>query len=142
MSQPFRLATGGRIDRGTSLSFQLDGAAYTGYRGDTLASALLANGVHLVGRSFKYHRPRGILSAGPEEPNALVSIDRGGGRYDPNTRATEVALFDSLSAVTQNRWPSLRFDVGAVAGLFAPLIPAGLLLQDLHVAGLGLAQAV
>ncbi len=125
MSQPFRLATGGRVDRSMLLSFQLDGSNYTGYRGDTLASALLANGVHLVGRSFKYHRPRGILSAGPEEPNALVSIDRGGGRYDPNMRATEVALFDGLSAITQNRWPSLRFDVGAVAGLFAPLIPAG-----------------
>ena len=125
MSQPFRLATGGRVDRSMLLSFQLDGSNYTGYRGDSLASALLANGVHLVGRSFKYHRPRGILSAGPEEPNALVSIDRGGGRYDPNMRATEVALFDGLSAITQNRWPSLRFDVGAVAGLFAPLIPAG-----------------
>ena len=125
MSQAFRLATGGRIDRATSLRFQLDGHDYVGHRGDTLASALLANGTHLVGRSFKYHRPRGILSAGAEEPNALVSVDRGGGRYDPNMRATEVALFEGLRATTQNRWPSLRFDAGAIAGSFAGLIPAG-----------------
>ncbi|MFQ5936476.1 MAG: 2Fe-2S iron-sulfur cluster-binding protein, partial [Acidiferrobacterales bacterium] len=69
MSQPRRLASGGRIDRARPLSFSFDGKRYSGYAGDTLASALLANGVHLVGRSFKYHRPRGILSAGSDEPN-------------------------------------------------------------------------
>jgi len=80
MTQPFRLAAGGRIDRTRPIAFTFDGRAYQGYAGDTLASALLANDVHLVGRSFKYHRPRGILSAGSEEPNALVTIDRGPGR--------------------------------------------------------------
>src|SRR5690606_5195010 len=93
--------------------------------GDTLASALLANGVHLVGRSFKYHRPRGILSAGAEEPNALVQIDRGQGRHTPNVRATVQELYDDLAATSQNRWPSLAFDIGAVSGLASPLFPAG-----------------
>ena len=83
-------------------------ADLAGFAGDTLASALLANGVHLVGRSFKYHRPRGILSAGAEEPNALVGTDRGGGRFEPNTRATMVELYDGLAASSQNRWPSLE----------------------------------
>jgi len=81
----------------------------------TLASALLANDVHLVGRSFKYHRPRGILSAGAEEPNALVTVDRGPGRLTPNLRATQIELYDGLIARSQNRYPSLRFDLGALA---------------------------
>ena len=98
---------------------------YEGFAGDTLASALLANDVHLVGRSFKYHRPRGILSAGSEEPNALVTIDRGAGRITPNLRATQVELYDGLTARSQNRFPSLRFDLGALAGLAAPLLSAG-----------------
>ena len=99
--------------------------AYEGFAGDTLASALLANGVHLVGRSFKYHRPRGIMSAGSEEPNALVTIDRGAGRVTPNLRATQVELYDGLVARSQNRCPSLRFDIGADGGLAAPLLSAG-----------------
>src|SRR6187551_1847716 len=110
--QAFRLPTGGRIDRGAPLRFTFDGHAYDGFAGDTLASALLANGVHLVGRSFKYHRPRGIMTAGAEEPSALVQLERQGGRSDPNLRATEVELYDGLTVASQNRWPSLAFDVG------------------------------
>ena len=124
MTQEFRLARGGRIDRERVLNFRFDGVSYTGHPGDTLASALLANGVHLVARSFKYHRPRGILSAGVEEPNALVTLGEGA-RREPNVRATEAELFEGLVAESQNRWPSLRFDVGALAGLFAKLLPAG-----------------
>ena len=125
MSEPFRLATGGRIDRAQPLRFSFDGRALSGFAGDTLASALLAHGVRVVGRSYKYHRPRGIVAAGPEEPNALVDIDRGGGRREPNTRATMQPLFDGLVARSQNRWPSLHLDVGALAELAAPLMPAG-----------------
>src|SRR6201996_369627 len=125
MTQPFRTAEGGRIDRRQVLRFKFDGRAYEGFAGDTLASALLANDVGLVGRSFKYHRPRGIFAAGSEEPNALVTIDRGPGRITPNLRATQVALYDGLVARSQNRFPSLRWDLGAVAGLAAPLLSAG-----------------
>ncbi len=125
MTQPFRLPAGGRVDRARPLRFTFDGRALTGFAGDTLASALLANGVHLAGRSFKYHRPRGILSAGAEEPNALVELDRGPGRREPNARATTVPLTDGLVARSQNRWPSLRRDLGAWTGLAAPLFPAG-----------------
>jgi sarcosine oxidase, subunit alpha len=122
MSEVMRTATGGRIDRTKPLSFRFDGRVYSGSHGDTLASALIANGVHLVGRSFKYHRPRGFLAAGSEEPNALVDVDRGGGRSVPNLRATQVELYDGLVARSQNRWPSLSFDVGAMNDL----VPAGL----------------
>src|SRR6478609_6925832 len=125
MSQPFRIAGVGSIDRSRPLVFTFDGLDYQGYAGDTLASALIANGVHLVGRSFKYHRPRGILSAGAEEPNALVSVQRGPGRFTPNLRATQIELTDGLVAASQNRWPSLTFDVGAVNDLFSPLFGAG-----------------
>jgi sarcosine oxidase, subunit alpha len=125
MSQPFRLAGVGSIDRSRPLAFTFDGLLYQGYSGDTLASALIANGVHLVGRSFKYHRPRGILSAGAEEPNALVTVTRGAGRVTPNLRATQIELTDGLSASSQNRWPSLKFDIGAVNDLFSPLFGAG-----------------
>ncbi|SEC11861.1 sarcosine oxidase subunit alpha [Rhizobiales bacterium GAS188] len=124
MSQSFRLASGGRLDRARRLRFTFDGRAYEGLAGDTLASALLANGVHLVGRSFKYHRPRGILSAGSDEPNALVAIGSEP-RYTPNLRATQVELHDGLEAQSQNRWPSLQRDLGAVNDLFSPLFPAG-----------------
>lgn len=120
-----RTADGGRIDRSRVLSFTFDGRQYTGVQGDTLASALLANGVHLVGRSFKYHRPRGIFSAGAEEPNALVAIRRDSARYVPNLRATQIELYEGLQAESQNRWPSLDFDVGAVNDLISPFIPAG-----------------
>ena len=123
-TQCARLERGGLIDRSQPLSFQFDHRSFDGYAGDTLASALIANGVRLIGRSFKYHRPRGILSAGSEEPNALVEL-RGGARREPNTRATTVELFDGLTARSQNRWPSLQFDLGALNQLFAPLLPAG-----------------
>src|SRR5579872_2530073 len=125
MTDAFRTLEGGRIDRTRPLSFSFDGKQFTGYQGDTLASALLANGVHLVGRSFKYHRPRGILSAGAEEPNALVTIYRDAARYTPNLRATQVELYEGLQAESQNRWPSLGFDVGALNDALSPFIPAG-----------------
>jgi sarcosine oxidase subunit alpha len=117
--------SGGRIDRSKPLRFTFDGREMSGFVGDTLASALLANGVHLVGRSFKYHRPRGILSAGVEEPNALVTVRRDRARHTPNQCATTVELYEGLAAESQNRWPSLRLDAGAAASLLAPFIPAG-----------------
>src|SRR2546429_7836503 len=113
VTQAFRLPTGGIIDRSRPLRFEFDCTAYEGYAGDTLASALLANGVHLVARSFKYHRPRGIYSAGAEEPNALVQLARGA-RTEPNTRATMQELYDGMAASSQNCWPSVHFDVGAI----------------------------
>ena len=120
-----RVAQGGaRIDRGQTIGFTFDGRRLHGHPGDTLASALLANGVHLVGRSFKYHRPRGILTAGAEEPNALVTIGEGA-LAEPNARATIVELYDGLVARSQNAWPSLRFDMGALIGAAGPLFPAG-----------------
>lgn len=121
----FRTEAGGRIDRSRPVGFTFDGVALKGFAGDTLASALIANGIHLVGRSFKYHRPRGILSAGAEEPNALVHVDRGGGRETPNLRATTVELYEGLTATSQNRYPSLAFDLGEAANYLSPLLPAG-----------------
>lgn len=115
---------GGQIDRNTLLNFTFDGATYQGYTGDTLASALLANGVRLMGRSFKYHRPRGPLTAGSEEPNALVEL-RSGAWQEPNTRATTAELFDGLTANSQNRWPSLKFDIMAVNDRFSNFLTAG-----------------
>ena len=123
-TQPYRLPEGGLIDRSKILGFQFDSRTLSGYAGDTLASALLASGVRLVGRSFKYHRPRGIYSSGSEEPNALVEL-RQGARREPNTRATVIELFEGLTACSQNRWPNLRFDIRAVNGLFSALLPAG-----------------
>jgi sarcosine oxidase subunit alpha len=120
----FRLDAGGLIDRSRPLSFTFDGKAYRGYAGDTLASALLANGVRIAGRSFKYHRPRGIVSAGHEEPNALVEL-RTGARREPNVKATTIELYDGLVASSQNRWPSLDFDVMALNGLLKPVFAAG-----------------
>jgi sarcosine oxidase subunit alpha len=125
MKQLYRLPSGGRIDRTAPLTFRFDGRRIEGYVGDTLASALLANGVHLVGRSFKYHRPRGILAHGSEEPNALLEIDRGAGRIDPNNRATQVEATDGLSARSQNCWPTLRYDFAALNDLLSPLLAAG-----------------
>ncbi len=119
-----RLPEGGRIDRAKPLSFRFDGETMKGFHGDTLASALIANGVRLVGRSFKYHRPRSLMAAGGEEPNGLVRL-RTGGRAEPNVRATEAALFDGLVSESQNRWPNLRFDVGAINDRLSPLFPAG-----------------
>jgi len=118
-----RLASGGLIDRSQKRSFTFDGKVLAGFSGDTLASALLANDIKLVGRSFKYHRPRGIVGCGTEEPNALVEL-RSGSRREPNTRATTTELYEGLEALSQNRWPSLEFDVMAVNGLFAPFFGA------------------
>ena len=123
--QPFRLPAGSCIDRAKPLRFTFNGEALTGYAGDTLASALLANGRVFLARSFKYHRPRGLLSHGSEEPNALVTLRGEDGRVDPNTRATMVELREGLVAESQNHWPSLEVDLGAVADLLSPLIPAG-----------------
>ena len=123
MTQINRIA-GGQIDRSRSLSFSFDGTNYQGHPGDTLASALMANGTRLIGRSFKYHRPRGVLSAGSEEPNALVEL-RSGARTEPNTRATTAELFDGLTARSQNRWPSLRFDAMAINDRFSAFLTAG-----------------
>jgi methylglutamate dehydrogenase subunit C len=106
------------------INFTFDGKAYQAQEGDTLAAALLRNGIGLVGRSFKYHRPRGIMTAGVEEPNALVTVGEGG-RAEPNTRATDVFVYEGLVARSQNRWPSLTLDFGAVLGLAAPIFSAG-----------------
>jgi sarcosine oxidase subunit alpha len=124
-SAVFRVAGKGRTNAWKPARFTFDGKFFEGRAGDTLASALLANGVHLLGRSFKYHRPRGILSAGCEEPNALVDIDRGAGRTEPNTRATVAEVFDGLRASSQNHWPSLAFDAGAISDNLYMLLSAG-----------------
>jgi len=124
MSAPARLAAGGLIDRDRRITFTFDGRPYAGYPGDTLASALLAEGVNLMGRSFKYHRPRGVMAAGVEEPNALVGAGMDG-RFEPNSRATDLFIYEGLRAVSQNRWPNLGFDLGAANSLIARFIPAG-----------------
>jgi sarcosine oxidase, subunit alpha len=120
-----RQASGGRIDRRKTLSFRFDGKVFQGHAGDTLASALIANGVVLMGRSFKYHRKRGPLAAGVEEPNALVTVTRANGRHDSNLRASVVELYEGLVAKSQNRWPSLETDVGRINDVLAPLFSAG-----------------
>jgi sarcosine oxidase, subunit alpha len=122
--QAFRVA-GGFVDRNKPINFRFDGQTYQGFAGDTLASALLAHGVHLMGRSFKYHRPRGVLSAGAEEPNALVSVRRDGARVTPNLRATQIEIYEGLVAESQNRFPSLRFDLGAMNDWLSPFLGAG-----------------
>jgi sarcosine oxidase subunit alpha len=119
----YRLATGGRIDRSRTVRFSWGGQPYEGHPGDTLASALLANGVDIVGRSFKYHRPRGVLGAGLEEPNAIVQLGAGATTV-PNRKATEVELYEGLSASAVNAWPSPELDLMAVNGLFKRFIPA------------------
>ncbi|MDO8325386.1 MAG: sarcosine oxidase subunit alpha family protein [Cypionkella sp.] len=120
-----RLTRGGRlIDRTTSQEFAFNGKKMRGYAGDTLAAALLANDQMLVGRSFKYHRPRGIVAAGPEEPNALVGLGKGA-RFEPNQRVTTTELFDGLEAESQNHWPSLEFDVGVINNSLARFLPGG-----------------
>ena len=123
MSQVNRLE-GGQIDRNQPLNFKFDGKSYTGFAGDTLASALLANDVRLMGRSFKYHRPRGPLTAGSEEPNAIVEL-RSVNRQEPNTRATTAELYEGLTAKSQNRWPSLAFDAMAINDRFSNFLTAG-----------------
>ncbi|MEQ9491881.1 MAG: sarcosine oxidase subunit alpha family protein [Alphaproteobacteria bacterium] len=124
MAQSNRLPDGGQIDRSKPVTFTYDGKRYQGYKGDTLASALLANDVRLVGRSFKYHRPRGVIGSGPEEPNALVQLGTGN-RTEPNTRATQIELFDGLTGASQNCWPSVGFDIGAINSVMAKYFPAG-----------------
>lgn len=119
-----RLSDGGRIDRSKPLRFTFNGKNHTGYAGDTLASALIANGVTLVGRSFKYHRARGIMTAGAEEPNALVQLETGG-ETQPNLRATQIELYDGLVAASVNAWPSVDFDVGYVNNFLGRFFPAG-----------------
>jgi len=123
-SQPYRLAQGGEINRLRLLRGRFDNRAIEGFAGDTLASALIANGVRLVARSFKYHRPRGILTAGSEEPNALVEL-RAGNRREPNTKATIAEFYDGLEARSQNHWPSLRFDFLAANAWLGPFLSAG-----------------
>ena len=120
----YRLENEGYIDRSLPLNFKVDGKKYQGFKGDTLASALLANDVILHGRSFKYHRPRGILSAGPEEPNALYTVGKSG-LCEPNSRATMVALYEGLYARSQNRFPSLKLDFMAINTLLSPFLSAG-----------------
>ena len=113
MPENFRLDQGGLINRNKKISFTFNGKKYFGYEGDTLASALLANGVHLVGRSFKYHRPRGFFGAGVDEPYAIVQMNRNN-EVDPNVRATEQELFEGLEAKSVNCWPNVNFDIGAI----------------------------
>ena len=120
-----RVTNRGRIDHQRVVHFQFDGQQIEGRKGDTVASALLANGHHLVGRSFKYHRPRGIIAAGSEEPNALVGTSRGAGRFEPNTRATMQEVWDGLTVTSQNKFPSLKFDVGAINDAAYMLFSAG-----------------
>jgi heterotetrameric sarcosine oxidase alpha subunit len=124
MTQPFRLEKAGYINRNKKISFKFNGKKYFGYQGDTLASALLANGVHLVGRSFKYHRPRGFIGSGVEEPNAQVQL-YSGAKTDPNAIATTVELVEGLVAKSQNCWPSVSFDFGAINNFLSKFFPAG-----------------
>jgi sarcosine oxidase subunit alpha len=120
-----RIQTGGRlIDRTKSVTFKFNGRKLQGYAGDTLASALLANDQMLVGRSFKYHRPRGVVASGAEEPNALVNMGEGA-FFEPNQRATTTEVFDGLTATSQNHWPTLEFDVGAINSYLSRFLPAG-----------------
>ncbi|AJY44600.1 sarcosine oxidase subunit alpha [Martelella endophytica] len=125
MSGAFRIAGKGRLTPAKTVRFSFDGKTYTALEGDTLASALLANGIHLVGRSYKYHRPRGFLTAGSEEPNALFDIARDSARRQPNVRGPVQEVFDGMKAGSQNRWPSLSFDVGAVNDFLSPFLIAG-----------------
>ena len=119
-----RLKNNKNINTNKKISFYFDGKKFFGFRGDTLASALLYNNIHLVGRSFKYHRPRGFLSAGSEEPNGIVQLEKGN-LTEPNRRATEVLIYEGLTATSQNRWPNIKFDFGAINDWLSPLFPAG-----------------
>ncbi|MXW47219.1 MAG: sarcosine oxidase subunit alpha family protein [Gammaproteobacteria bacterium] len=124
MSETNRLPSGGRIDRSRSVTFKFNGEILTGYAGDTVASALLANNIHLVARSFKYHRPRGIMGSGPEEPCAMLQVGWGANAV-PNGKATQVEIYEGLEVSSVNAWPSVKFDVSAVNEIFSAIIPAG-----------------
>ena len=119
-----RLPAGGRLDRSRTIAIRFDGKSFPAHPGDTLASALLAGGQVVFGRSFKYHRPRGLMAAGVEEPNGLVHL-RPDDRHEPNTQATMTEAFDGLVAASQNAWPSLSLDMGAVTGLLSRFLGAG-----------------
>jgi len=125
MSKNLRIKASEFIDETSIISFRFNGKTYRGYKGDTLSSALLANNIHLVGRSFKYHRPRGIMTAGSEEPNAIVQIGNDKAITEPNVRATEVEIYDGLEATSQNCWPSVNFDIGGINNFISPFLPAG-----------------
>ena len=125
MTKNFRVKTSKYIDETYRISFRFNGKTYYGFKGDTLASALLANNVHLVGRSFKYHRPRGIMTAGSEEPNAIVQLHKNTSRTEPNVRATEIEIYEGLEASSQNCWPSVNFDFGGINNFLSPFLPAG-----------------
>ena len=125
MIKNLRVKSSKLIDETYKISFNFNGKEYFGFKGDTLASALLANDIHLVSRSFKYHRPRGIMTAGSEEPNAIIQLHDNTSRSEPNVRATEVEIYEGLVASSQNCWPSVNFDIGGINNLLAPLLPAG-----------------
>jgi len=124
MNKNLRITNNKFIDKTSRISFKFNGKTLYGFRGDTLASALLANDIHLVGRSFKYHRPRGIMTCGSEEPNGIVQVGNDSSMTEPNTRATEIELYEGLEATSQNCWPSVNFDVGAINNFFSLFIPA------------------
>jgi len=125
MSKNLRIANNKFIDQTSRISFKFDGKTLYGFKGDTLASALLANNIHLVGRSFKYHRPRGIMTCGSEEPNAIVQVGNDPSLTEPNVRATEMELYEGLEVSSQNCWPSLNIDIGAINNFFSHLMPSG-----------------
>ncbi len=125
MSKNLRINNKHFVDETRKLSFTFNGKKLYGYKGDTLASALLSNDIHLVGRSFKYHRPRGIMTSGSEEPNAILQIGNDDALTEPNVRATEIELYDGLICNSQNCWPSVKFDIGGINNFLSPLLPAG-----------------
>ncbi|MBT7623327.1 MAG: NAD(P)-binding domain-containing protein, partial [Flavobacteriaceae bacterium] len=125
MSNNLRVKSSKYIDETIVVSFKFNGKKYKGFKGDTLASALLANNVHLVGRSFKYHRPRGIMTSGSEEPSAIVQVGNHKAMTEPNVRATEIEIYDGLEAKSQNCWPSVNFDIGGINNVLSPFLPAG-----------------
>ena len=125
MTKNLRVKSSKLVDETYRISFKFNGTTYYGFKGDTLASALLAYNIHLVGRSFKYHRPRGIMTAGSEEPNAIVQLHNGTSRTEPNVRATEIEIYEGLVASSQNCWPSVKFDIGGINNFLSPLLPAG-----------------
>ena len=122
--QNYRNLEGGQIDRQNIISFTFNGQKLNGYKGDTLASALIANGIHLTSRSFKYHRPRGIFSCGPEEPNAYLQI-KAGKFEEPNVAASLIEIFNGLKVNSSNCWPSVNFDLGAINNILSPIFISG-----------------